>query len=465
MGAKCFNWRDPQDDEALVVGAMTGTSMDGIDVCLVRVSPGTWKEELNKNQNIRVPTFGEPVKVITTYAASFNAEFRSLLHSFCNLGMPMTAEQICEIRDNITKVHCNAITKLMESAQKFGIVESDLSLIVVHGQTVYHRPPLSWQMIDPAPIACKFNTDVLYDLRAADLASGGQGAPITPLADVILFRRYARSTWKIEILSTIFDTCLFEDLEDVWVVNLGGFCNITLINSENYIHDGFARGRDVCAVNQLLNFLSENLLDKPMDEDGAVAAEARQYEESADNGYYTEVERLFTTFLEAQSNQSTSRSLGSDDSLHYKAWLERALQVADESGERDVKKINAIILRSACGAIAHTIWASINDVQSWTNRNTMLRGSATVILAGGGVLNKTLEEKLKSGGRKDDRVVTSEEIAGIGVCDRESVSMAVLGAISRMGIPITHKSVTGCGGLFAPAGSALFSRPSQEEYT
>src|SRR5690606_25573381 len=85
---------------------------------------------------------------------------------------------------------------------------SGLALICVHGQTVFHQPPYSWQLINPALLAQRFGCPVVYDLRQADLAAGGQGAPITPIADWVLFRNP--------------HACRA-------IVNLGGFCNITVL--------------------------------------------------------------------------------------------------------------------------------------------------------------------------------------------------------------------------------------------
>ncbi len=103
-----------------------------------------------------------------------------------------------------------------------------LDLVVAHGQTVYHAPPLSWQLCAPGPIAHALQVPVLCDLRSADIAAGGQGAPITPIADHILFRhaREARA-----------------------VVNLGGFCNITTLPAGDDATR--VRGGDVCACNQV----------------------------------------------------------------------------------------------------------------------------------------------------------------------------------------------------------------------
>ena len=63
----------------------------------------------------------------------------------------------------------------------------DVDLIAIHGQTLYHRPPISWQAINLPLVAHSLDKPVVGDMRAADLTHGGQGAPITPIADRVLY--------------------------------------------------------------------------------------------------------------------------------------------------------------------------------------------------------------------------------------------------------------------------------------
>ena len=69
-----------------------------------------------------------------------------------------------------------------------GSIFPSQSAIAIHGQTVHHAPPVSWQLVNPWPVAQALACTVVTDLRGGDLALGGQGAPITPLADWVLLR-------------------------------------------------------------------------------------------------------------------------------------------------------------------------------------------------------------------------------------------------------------------------------------
>jgi anhydro-N-acetylmuramic acid kinase len=397
----------------LVVGTMTGTSLDGIDVCLIRVSPDA-----------------SDVSLVACINKDFGSEsLKERLKSFCDLSGRFSAKELCELQADFAAVHIDAISELVKVAN---VTNNELSLISVHGQTVYHNPPLSWQMISPAPIAHAFNCDVIFDMRAADIAAGGQGAPITPLSDWYLFRDRT-------------------GIENRVVINLGGFCNITALPKE--AKSGDISGRDVCVVNQLLDYIARERLGVPFDAGGARAREgsvhSQEKEETVDK-----VCGALTDRLCAQSEHGDSRSLGTGDSA-YRAWIaeiENAL-----SGPVD----GNTLAMCACRAIATAIKNAI-----------LAHNPGRVIVAGGGAHNSFLMDTLKAmmaataekgQGKDEDKataaviVQSSEEFCGIGVCDRESVGMAVLGLLCRQGLPITSQCTTGV--KTAPVGGALFPKP------
>jgi len=136
----------------------------------------------------------------------------------------MHAREFARIALAFGEAHANSIAAVCEQAG----VKPDLA--VLHGQTVFHAPPLSWQLLDPWPVAARLGCAVRYDLRGANIASGGQGAPITPLADFILFADAAKPKT---------------------ILNLGGFANATLLPARAAGPEGI-RGLDLCTCNHVL---------------------------------------------------------------------------------------------------------------------------------------------------------------------------------------------------------------------
>lgn len=201
-----------------VIGVMSGTSCDALDAALVHVE-GTGLDA--------------DFRFIAGESLSLGSVGQSLWRF--SHGGAMTALEIAEVTHAYSELHIQVIERLIN-------VHGPVDLICIHGQTVAHRPPISWQLLQPAPIAQRFRTPVVYDLRQADLALGGQGAPLSPLADAILLRGETRP-WA--------------------VVNLGGFVNVTLGPD--------LRALDVCPCNLWLDSIARDRLGANFDADGQTA--------------------------------------------------------------------------------------------------------------------------------------------------------------------------------------------------
>jgi 1,6-anhydro-N-acetylmuramate kinase len=283
---------------------------------------------------------------------------------------PITAGGLAGMMREFSLLHAEAVR---------GMLAGDgCDLVCVHGQTVFHQPPLSWQMFQPAPLVAALRVPVVYDLRQADLAAGGQGAPITPIADWVLFRGAEART----------------------IVNLGGFCNVTLLPGADGTVEAIA-ARDVCACNQLLDAIARRRLGTAYDAGGA-AAERGKVDTRV-------VEDLASTLC---GQTHAARSLGTGDEL-----------------QRVVARFNAVeagtLARSACEAIAEVVLGA--------------RGGAAPVLAGGGVRNRALVGAFVS---RDARTTLSEH-TGIPCEYREAACFAVLGALCQDRMPITLPQVTG----------------------
>ena len=346
----------------LVVGCMTGTSIDCIDIALVQIEGNglRMKSSILRTSSRSLSGLAEPLRRLS-------------------LQQSMTAGEITRLASELGALHFELIKEIT--------IDQQIDLIAVHGQTVFHAPPLSWQLINPSLIAYNLGIPVVYDLRTADLALGGQGAPITPLADFIMFR---------------------SPEERRTVVNLGGFCNITQLPAcPNMELDRFVsqiRGSDVCVCNQLLDAIARELLGKPCDENGDEAMRGAIQEEP------------YIRLIELLQNQSQeARSLGTGDELND--WL---AAYRNSHSKCD-------LARTACGTIAQTIVSACSDADR-------------LILAGGGVHNRALVQEIMA---KSGNPVDMSDSYGVPAQYREAAAMAVLGAICRDRVPITLPQVTG----------------------
>jgi anhydro-N-acetylmuramic acid kinase len=344
-----------------VVGCMTGTSIDGIDAALVEID-------------------GTGLAMKPKFVRGVSHDLDTVRDSLRRLAdqQPTTAGEVASAMRDFALVHVKAIRELLQG--------ETCDLICVHGQTVFHRPPLSWQLMQPAPIAREFKSPVVFDLRAADIAAGGQGAPITPIADRILWGAGGQA-----------------------IVNLGGFCNITVLPKATPDAPPFSaqelgpiRALDVCPCNHLLDAIARKLWNTPYDDGGEKALKGNPHHEALED-----LEGIFA------SQAGRKRSLGSgDESLEWISRWRAHVEAAD-------------LAATACEAIAAAISQSAGVVSRF-------------LLAGGGAKNAAIVRAL--GGHRTERV---EPLPDDLATFREAMSFAILGALCQDRVPITLPQVTG----------------------
>ncbi|MHC4428978.1 MAG: anhydro-N-acetylmuramic acid kinase [Planctomycetota bacterium] len=358
-----------------VAGAMTGTSLDAIDVAVVSIG-------------------GRGLDLETTLVRGTSLGLGNLAGELrrAAAGEPLSAETFCALAYDLGERYAGTIASCLRPDDR-------LDLVAAHGQTIVHRPPLSWQLLNPAPIAARFECPVVCDLRQADLACGGQGAPITPLADWVLFR----------------------DSRTRAVVNLGGFCNVTVLPAG--AGPEAVSGYDVCVCNHVLDEVARRALGAPYDRDGLAAARGH-----ADDAA---VAALRAT-LERQ--HAAGRSLGSGDEAGE--WVQDHVERLDADD----------LAASVCEAIAQTIGTALapHSVQE-------------IVVAGGGACNRALVAAITEACAPTD-VRRSDEL-GVPAPLREAQAMAVLGSLAADGIPVALPQVTGASRAL-PAG--LWWLPAQE---
>ena len=199
------------------IGVMSGTSLDGIDLCYVNFYRNEfWHYEILKCE---------------TVLYDYNLE-KNLKKSI-------------NISDEELRVLDIEYSKYLSKTINDFIVQneiSDLDLICSHGHTVFHEPDrgITYQIGNLPELKTYLNSTIVCDFRVQDVKLGGQGAPLVPIGDELLFND--------------FDFCL----------NLGGFSNISFKKNNDRI------AFDICPVNIVLNHYV-NRLNKPFDEDGEIA--------------------------------------------------------------------------------------------------------------------------------------------------------------------------------------------------
>ncbi|HET8622887.1 MAG TPA: anhydro-N-acetylmuramic acid kinase, partial [Gemmatimonadales bacterium] len=143
---------------------MSGTSLDGMDAAVVRLSG---------------PTQAELLSFVTR---PYSAIERGLITGALAGGPP---RDFAALHVRLAQWASEAVHEALAAARPRA---SELAFIAFPGQTVWHEPPLvTWQLGEPAVLAEEFGVRVVSNFRARDVAAGGQGAPLVPIADVLLF--------------------------------------------------------------------------------------------------------------------------------------------------------------------------------------------------------------------------------------------------------------------------------------
>ncbi|MEP7226224.1 MAG: anhydro-N-acetylmuramic acid kinase [Gemmatimonadales bacterium] len=218
----------------LAVGLMSGTSLDGVDAALVRFDG---------------PTHATLLDFVTRpYTDDERAEIRNAFNG-------ATAPALARLHVKVADWAAEAVQAVLVQGK---VPASDLSLIAFPGQTIWHEPPLvSWQLGEPAVLAERFGVSVVSGFRARDVAAGGQGAPLVPMADVLLFGS--------------------ADAPRV-LLNLGGMANLTYVvrRAQEAGVLAFDTGPGVAVIDAVARIVDQR---RSYDRDGKIAAKGTVHED------------------------------------------------------------------------------------------------------------------------------------------------------------------------------------------
>ncbi len=302
------------------IGLMSGTSLDGIDVALLKTDGEDMVE--------RGPSATYP----------YSPERQALLQQALVDAKPMTdrtARPGClgVAERELTAWHAEAVETFLQAN---GLNASDIGLIGFHGQTVLHRPEirLTVQLGQGQALANRLGIPVVYDMRAADVAAGGQGAPLVPVYHRALASRLPE--------------------RPVAFVNIGGVANLTYIGRE-----GELIAFDTGPGNALLNDWVERHTDVPYDKDGALAAKG----------------------------QSDAAALGA---LSSSTYFERKVPKSLDRNGFDVSVLNGLSPEDGAATLTRFTATSIARALPHVPEDPVL-----YIICGGGRLNPTLMTMLR----------------------------------------------------------------------
>lgn len=349
------------------IGLMSGTSLDGVDVAMIETD--------GEGVMAFGPSFYRP------YGDAERALLRQALTDAVGLadrnarpGVLAEAERI------VTAIHADAVEAFLSAHQ---IAHETVDLVGFHGQTVLHRPAdrLTVQIGDGEELSARLDLPVVYDMRAADVAAGGQGAPLVPVYHRALARGLERSGPLV-------------------VVNVGGVSNITYIDGDDVLI-----ACDTGPGNALLDDFVARSTGQPFDADGALAAQGQ-----VDEAWVARA--LQNPFFSAAPPKSLDRN-------HFAALTVEGKSPAD-------------------GAATLTAFTAASIAAIGTLLPAPPRA---FIVAGGGARNPTLLAMLRA--RVAPASVESADALGWSADAMEAQAFAFLAVRSAKGLPLTFPGTTG----------------------
>lgn len=380
----------------IVAGVMSGTSADGVDVALVRISSRA--HGLPRLKVLGHSAFAYPKAVREAVLRAASGE--------------MKVAEVSRLHWRLGTVYAECVAK---ACTQHGVStdgeRTALDLVGMHGQTIYHQAMAekfagasvraTWQIGEPALLAEKFRVPVVSDFRAADLAAGGQGAPLVPMLDYTLFRSNTRNRV---------------------LLNLGGIANMTAIPAGASLAEVIAF--DSGPANMVIDALMHSGFGKTFDRGGKVAAGGRIVETAV-------ADALRLPYFSLAAPKSCGREqFGAEFVSRFRTACGTA-KAADI-----VASATALTVRSIYEAYARIVWPHLG-VHAPLARGTDL------VVAGGGARNAHLMRGLRDVFQPLGVKVMLADDLGLAAQAKEAVAFALLAWLSRHGMPGNIPSATG----------------------
>ena len=374
-----------QKPEKMVIGLISGTSVDGVDAALVRIKGHSLQTSFELMDFLTVP-----------YPSGLSQQI--IENSQPGQG---TVDKLCLLNFVLGEVFAEAALSLLAKAK---IDRNHIDFLGSHGQTIHHLPNDqelcgyhsrgTLQIGEPSVIAKRTGILTIADFRTADMALGGQGAPLVPYFDFIAFRS--------------------NDIGRV-LVNIGGIANVTILPRRCAPEDVVAF--DTGPGNMVLDAVMQHLFGQPFDENGEIASQGHVSEELLES-------LLQLPYFAAQPPKSTGREeFGA-------VFTEGLLAAAGNFGLQ-----HEDIVATVAELTVRTIW---QGCQRSLSRGTEV---GELVVSGGGAENNCLMSRLTefSAG---PRVLKIDEL-GVPSDAKEAICFAVLANETVHGIPATLPLTTG----------------------
>ena len=364
-------------EERRIVGLMSGTSVDGIDAAIVRVA-GT-----GRMSRVTVEGF-------VTHPMSDDLRWRvlALSHGEGN------AEEVSRVNFLLGAAFADAVQAALDAAD---LGASDLDAIASHGQTISHTAPAATLQIgEPAVLAQRFGVPVVSDFRTADVAAGGQGAPLVPYADWCLLTHPTKSRA---------------------IQNIGGIGNVTYLpaNAEAEQVLGFDTGPGNMLIDRAAHWKTSGVLD--FDRHGQLA-------EAGKIDYDLLDFLLDHPFLLVAPPKSAGRE-----------------QFGAAFFERILGWNNATVVPSRQRTLVTTLTAFTAFSIADAYERFLPALPDEIILGGGGTHNPTLVRLLRE--KLQGIPILTHEDVGMNSDSKEAVAFALLANETLLGKPSNLPSVTG----------------------
>ncbi|HDR7719064.1 MULTISPECIES: anhydro-N-acetylmuramic acid kinase AnmK [Bacillus cereus group] len=365
-----------------VAGVMSGTSLDGIDVALVHIEGSG---------------VGSKVELIHFTTVSFSNDIKNEIQQALSIENS-NVQLICSLNFKLGLCFADAVK---EVCKETNFPLGQLDLIGSHGQTIYHQPqedgsmiPSTLQIGEPAVIAYETKTTVISNFRTMDMAAGGQGAPLVPYSEIILYRHQTKNRL---------------------LQNIGGIGNVTAIPSK--LSEKSVIAFDTGPGNMIMDEVCQRLFQLLYDQNGKIAKQG------------VVVEEVLTycmnhPFLKMSPPKSTGREQFGEE------FVSELLKRFEKHSKENI--LTTVTMFTASSIVHHykefiLPYYEIDEV----------------ILGGGGSYNDTLVEMIRYGLKEEKCALFLQEDIGYSSEAKEAIAFAILANETYHRNPSNVPSATG----------------------